>query len=211
MQINSTTTNPMIGQAFKSSPKNNEAAERQLDIEIQNLEQAKADLSKEIFNINGDFAPPKPKQELIRPLKDKIKIIEAKIHQKQAEKMKKQAENLVDPSSKTNDNKSIIMKKNDIEGKSFDSAKDKNKSTFEQLSNFTTQTGIINEVKVKNSLKDSSNLLLKETTSSNVSNTSEYKNSINNNKNNKHVKNAIDAYSLIENTDSVDSTVHVLA
>lgn len=215
MQINSTTPNPMASQAFnatsKSSPKNNESEERQLDSQIQSLEKEKADLNKEIYSIKGDFAPPKPKEELIRPLKDKIKVIEAKIQQKQAEKAKKQAENLKEPSNSTEDKKPNSIKKNNIEGKSFNSAEEKNKFTFEQLSNFTTQAGIINEAKVRTSLKDSSNLILKETPSSDASNTSEYTSSINNKKVNNHIKNAIDAYNLVENSDSVDSTTHALA
>lgn len=209
MQVNLTNTNPIASKASntasKSSPKNNEAEERQIDSEIQSLEKEKADLNKEIYNIKGDFAPPKPKEEMIKPLKDKIKVIEAKIQQKQAEKSEKQAENLKEPSNSNEDKKFNSIKKNDIEGKHLDSVEEKNKSTFEQLSNFTTQTGIINEEKAKNSLKDSSNLLLRETSSS------EYTSSINSKKINDQVKNAIDAYNLVENGDSKASTTHALA
>lgn len=209
MQVNLASTNPIASQSFnsasKSSPKNNEAEERQIDSEIQSLEKEKADLSKEIYSIKGDFAPPRPKEELIRPLKDKIKIIETKIQQKQAEKAEKQAENLKEPSNSTEDKKPNSIKESDIEGKRLGSAEEKNKSTFEQLSNFTTQTGIISEEKVKNSLKDSSNLLLRETSSS------EYTSTINSKKINDQVKNAIDAYNLVENGESKDSTTHALA
>ena len=63
---------------------------------------------------------------MIRPLKDKIKIIEAKIHQKQAE-------NLVDPSSETNDKKPIIMKKNNIDAYSLIENTDSVDSTVHTL------------------------------------------------------------------------------
>ncbi|MCW8000006.1 hypothetical protein CFK35_19290, partial [Clostridium sp. cpc1] len=110
MKINSTSSAPMLKQVMKNTgkdcTKNMEAEQKEIDKEIQSLQQKKAALNKEIDNIKNDFAPPKPKEELIRPLKDQIQILDAQIQQKQIERTKKQNENIQEVSNDSDNVKS---------------------------------------------------------------------------------------------------------
>ncbi|MBW9156938.1 FlxA-like family protein [Clostridium tagluense] len=200
MKIHSNACNSPLKQCLanssKDSTKDIETEQKQLDKEIQGLQKRKLDLSKEIENIKNDFAPPKPKDELIRPLKDQCQALDSEIQQLQAEKMKKQSEK-VKESSKNNDNKKSSFTAKNIECKDDPSSSEgKIKSAYELLKNFTTQNGFTNETKVKSTSENSAVLLLEETNSSDVFNTRDSLKAI---AEKKRKKDAISTYKIMEN------------
>lgn len=204
MKINSTSSAPMLKQVMKNTgkdcTKNMEAEQKEIDKEIQSLQQKKAALNKEVDNIKNDFAPPKPKEELIRPLKDQIQILDAQIQQKQIEKTKKQSENIQEASNDSDNVKSNFTLEDTEDKINPTSNNGKNKSSLKLLKNFTTQTGVINEERIKNISKNPDD-----------PNTSDSTKSITEKKRQKYLKNAIDAYNTIENSNSVNLGTNVLS
>lgn len=138
MQINSISGSQGYNKSYdagSTSPVNeNSEQDKDLDNEIQSLTSQKSNINNQINSIKSDFAPTKPKDQLINPLKSELQSIEAKIQQLQAKKLKK------------------------TKGKSEPSKiKASKKAPIKEMENLVTQTGFINKGKVKNSLVDTGN------------------------------------------------------
>ncbi|EPY2271714.1 hypothetical protein ACXAUS_000502 [Clostridium sporogenes] len=162
MKINSTSSAPMLKQVMKNTgkdcTKNMEAEQKEIDKEIQSLQQ------------------------------------------KQIEKTKKQSENIQEASNDSDNVKSNFTLEDTEDNINPTSNNGKNKSSLKLLKNFTTQTGVINEERLKNISKNSDD-----------PNTSDSTKSITEKKRQKYLKDAIDAYNTIENSNSINLETNVLS
>lgn len=142
MEINSININQSLTQTFgtnKNSSQDGETDAKQLDNEIQSLEQKKSALNSKISNIKGSFKPQKTKDQSINSLESELQSIDTKIQQKKAQKLKKKSANKSNVSNNTSNKKANLNKK---------------ASTNISEANLTTQTGFTNKSKAKGLLKN---------------------------------------------------------